>query len=220
MKGIVFLFLALLTVSSGYAFDKSLLAELVAGEIKNSAIDKEVQIGQIKFTGFEPKGNCIPEDLKIREIKRPSSVLFTFYCGKTFYSAIANYEILTKLYVTQRPLKRGDIINEEDIMEIKQPLGRMPSGAVTDKNLIIGRTVKRTLARGLIIKEEHLYQGIPVKKGSRVNLIINTGQITVMAEGILKSDSVIGGAARVKCFPTGKEIEGKLIDRDKVRVLL
>lgn len=221
MKNFIFIILLTITLpSSVFPFDRNLLADLVAEEIKKSAIDREVLIGQIKFIGFEPKGSCISEKLKIREIKRPSSVEFTFYCGNSFYRAIANYEILIPVYVTQRKIRRGDTINEEDIFEIKQPLSRIPSGALTDKNLILGKVVKRTLARGLIIKEEYIYQGIPVKKGSRVSLIINAGGITVMTEGFLKSDAVVGGIARVQCFHTSKEIEGKLIDRDKVRVLL
>jgi|GEM_PF-550151 len=236
MKGIIYLLPVLLIAlffSLSFGFDKSILSELLTEEIKKSTIDKEVQIGQIKFIGlalsaspqenathFEPKGNCIPENLKIREIKRPSSIEFTFYCGRSLYRAIANYEVLIPLYVTQRNLRRGDKINEEDIIEIKHPLSRIPSGALTDKNSIIGKIVKKTVAKGVILKEEHIYQGIPVKKGSRVNLIINAGHIMVITEGILKSDATVGGNVRVQCFHTGKEVEGKLIDKDKVRVSL
>lgn len=213
-------FLIVLFTSTGYAYDNELLSGLLAKEIKKSTINREVQIGQIKFIGFEPQKSCIPDNLKIRQIRRPSSVEFTFNCGSRQYRALASYEILTTVYVTQRPLRRGEAITEEDILEIKQPLSRIPSGAITERSLILGKVVKRTLAKGLILKEDYLYSGIPVKKGSRVNVIINAGQVTIMTEGVLKSDAVVGGNARIQCFQTGKEIVGKLIDKDKVEVSL
>jgi len=217
--------LILLLSASGFAFDKSFLSTLLAEEIKNLAINKEVQIGQIKFIGlalpdshFEPQGNCIPENLKIREIKRPSSVEFTFNCGTRQYRALANYEILTTIYISQRNLQRGETIGQDDILQIKMPASRVPVGALTDKDEVVGKVLKRTIAQGLIIKREHIYPNIPVKRGSRVNITIVSGQVTIMTEGVLKSDAVVGGNARVQCFQTGKEIVGKLIDKDKVVV--
>jgi flagella basal body P-ring formation protein FlgA len=219
------IFLILLLSTSGFAFDKSFLSTLLAEEIKKSAINKEVQIGQIKFIGlalpdshFEPQGNCIPENLKIREIKRPSSVEFTFNCGTRQYRALANYEILTTIYISQRNLQRGETIGQDDILQIKMPTSRVPAGALTDKDEVVGKVLKRTIAQGLIIKREHIYPNIPVKRGSRVNITIVSGQVTIMTEGVLKSDAVVGGNARVQCFQTGKEIVGKLIDKDKVVV--
>jgi len=212
------LFMSIFLLSSSYAFDKTQLTILLANEIKKSSINREVQISQIKFIGFEPQGSCIAENLKIREIKRPSSVEFTFNCGTRNYRAVANYEVLTTLYVTQRPMKRGETFEEKDLLEIKQPINRIPAGAITDKNLIIGKVVKRSLARGLIIKDDHLYEGIPVKRGSKVNVIIDTKTVTIMTEGVLKYDSVVGNNARILCIQTGKEIVGKLIDKDTARV--
>jgi flagella basal body P-ring formation protein FlgA len=217
---LIVFFLTFLFISSSFAFDTAFLANLLSNEIKKSPIATEVQVGQIKFIGYEPHENCNPENLKIREIKRPNAAEFTFKCGNRQYRAIANYEVLTRVYITQIPLKRGEVITEEKIMEIKQPLSRLPVGAITDRNLLIGKVVKRSLTRGLIIKEDYLYSGMPVKKGSKVDVIINTGQVMIMTEGVLKSDAVVGGNARVQCFQTGKEIVGKLVGKDKVRVSL
>ncbi|MCX7724498.1 MAG: flagellar basal body P-ring formation chaperone FlgA [Thermodesulfovibrio sp.] len=203
-----------------FAFDKNLLSNLLANELKKSPIATEVLIGQIKFIGYEPKEKCIPENLKIREIKRPSSVEFTFKCGSSHYRAVSNYEVLTKVYVNQIPLKKGEIITEEKIMEIKYPLSKLPTGTITDKDLILGKVVKKTLVKGLIIKEDYLYSDIPVKKGSIVNVIVDTGQVMIVTEGVLKVDATVGGKVRVQCLATGKEIAGKLIEKDKVRVSL
>lgn len=217
---LIFFSLTFFSISSSFAFDTAFLANLLVDEIKKSPIATEVQIGQIKFIGYEPHENCNPENLKIREIKRPNALEFTFKCGNRQYRAIANYEVLTRVYVNQIPLKKGEVITEEKIMEIKHPLSRLPVGAITDKSLILGKTVKRSLVKGLIIKEDYLYPGIPVKKGSKVEVIINAGQVMIMTEGVLKSDAVVGGNARVQCFQTGKEIVGKLVGKDKVRVSL
>lgn len=206
--------------SNGFAFDMNLLVNLLKEEIKKSSINREVNIGEIKFIGFSPKENCVPEKLKIREIKRPSSVEFTFYCGPRLYRAIGNYEILVTLYTSQRNLKRGEIIREDDVLEIKRPSGKIPAGAITNKDALIGKVVKRTISQGIILKEDHLYSGIPVKRGSMVRVLITSGKVTIMTDGVLKSDSSVGDMAKVQCFQTGKEIVGELIDKDKVRVLI
>ncbi len=203
-----------------YAFDTNLLSAMLKEEMKRITNHNDIQIGQIKFIGFAPTENCNPQKLKITEIKRPSSVEFTFYCGTRQYRAIANYEIMATIYISQRILKRGDSITEADIIEIKKPLSKIPSGAIMDRDEIIGRIVKRTLAQGLIIKNDHLYSGIPVKRGSKVFVMINAGQVSIMTEGVLKSDATVGDLAKVQCLQTGKEIVGKLIEKDKVRVSL
>ncbi|MCS7202870.1 MAG: flagellar basal body P-ring formation chaperone FlgA [Thermodesulfovibrio sp.] len=214
---VVIIILSILPVS--FAFDLTLLTALLEREIKKSPINEEVIIGQIKFIGFQPIG-CIPENLKIREIKRPNSLEFTFKCDKRLYRALANYEILTKVYLTQRVIKKGDTIKEEDLIEIKQPANRTPLGAITDKRLIVGKIAKRSLAQGVIIKQEHLYPNTPVKRGSKVNLVIEIGKVIIMTEGVLKSDSVVGDTALVHCIQTGKDIVGKLVDKNTVRVIL
>jgi flagella basal body P-ring formation protein FlgA len=234
----IFMFLTLISLilllsALGFAFDKSFLSSLLAEEIKKFASNKEVQVGQIKFIGlalpassqenamhFEPKGNCIPENLKIREIKRPNFVEFTFNCGTRQYRALANYEILSTVYISQKKLQRGQTIEQGDILQIKIPASRVPAGAIIDKDEVIGKVIRRTIAQGLIIKGEHIYPNIPVKRGSRVNITIISGQVTIMTEGVLKYDATVGSNVRVVCEQTGKEIAGILVDKDKVRVTL
>jgi len=211
----------ILTVSiatSVFGFDMNALGNLLREEMKKTFGNKDFVIRDIKFIGFAPKEDCIPERIQIRELKRPSSVEFTFYCKNRQYRAIGNYEVFLSLYISQRPLKKGDMIKAEDIAEIKLPVQRIPVTAVTDKEELIGRIIKRTIAQGIIIKEEHLYSGIPVKKGSKVNVLITAGKVTVMTEGVLKSDAIVGEMAKVQCIQTGKEIVGRLIEKDKVRV--
>lgn len=208
-----------IAISISFAFDFNLLSNLIKEEIKKS-IKREIQIGEIRFIGFPPKDSCRPERLKIREIKRPSSVEFTFYCAERQYRAIADYEALTTVYISQRTLKRGETITEEDIIEIKRPLNRIPVGSIMNKEELIGKVIKRTISQGLIIKEDHLYQSIPVKKGSKVQVFVTSGHVTVLTEGVLKYDAVVGQRAKIQCVQTGKEIVGDLVDKDKVRVNL
>lgn len=214
------LILISILVSNLYAFDENLLKVYIKEEMERSFIKKEVIIKDVKFIGFSPTETCTPKGLKIREIKRPSSIEFTFYCGNTQYRAIANYEILLTVYVSQRNLKRGDVITQEDIIEIKKPASRVPSGAILNREELIGRVIKRSICQGLILKEDHIHRGIPVKKGSIVNIFINVGKVTIMTEGVLKSDGTLGEIVKVQCLQTGKEIAGELIDKNKVRVLL
>lgn len=212
--------LIFLISSNLFAFDGNLLTTLLREEIRKSSINREVSIGAIKFIGFSPNGNCIPENLKIREIKRPNSVEFTFYCGTRQYRAVATYEILISLYVSKINLIRGEVIAEEDILEIKKPLDRVPSGAILNKDELIGKVVKRSISRGIILKRDHIYVGVPVKRGSYVQVLITSGTVTIMTDGVLKSDTTVGEMVKVQCFQTGKEIVGELIDKDKVRVVL
>lgn len=220
-NSLMFLMALLLSaVTYAYSFDTNSLKLLLKEEMKKSFISNDVNIGDIKFIGFAPTENCIPDRIKIREIKRPYAVEFTFYCGTRQYRALANYEVLLSVYVPQRNLKRGDTLNEEDFIEIKRPAYKIPAGAITKKDELIGRVLKRTVAQGIILKEEHFYSGFPVKRGSHVQVVITSGQVTILTDGVLKYDSAVGEKAKVQCFQTGKEIVGELVEKDKVRVVL
>lgn len=216
----VILALTLIFSSKVQAFDLDMLKNLLIEEMRKIVPNKEVSISEIKFIGFSPKDNCIPAGVKIREIKRPSSVEFTFYCGNRLYRAVGNYEIMATVFIPQRTLRKGEVVNEEDIIEIKKISTKLPAGAITDKNLLIGKTVRRTIAQGVVIKEDHIYSATPVKRGTHVKVMIISGKVTIMTEGVLKSDATVGDIAKVQCFQTGKEIVGELVEKDSVRVML
>lgn len=217
---LIFIILTVSTPIVANSFEIDTLRLLLEEEMKRSPIGKEVSVGNIRFIGFVPTDRCQAEKLKIREIRRPNIVEFTFQCGGRLYRAQAEYEALVTVFLTQRMIRRGEEIGNEDIVEIKRPIGKVPAGAVFDRNQVIGRVMKRTVAQGVIIKDEHLYRGTPVKRGSLVQIIVNLRGVMIVTEGVLKHDSSVGEIARVQILQTGKEIAGKLIEKDKVRLEL
>jgi flagella basal body P-ring formation protein FlgA len=130
----------------------------------------------------------------------------------------ASYDVMTDVFISARPLARGTVLKEEDFYTIKQKSSKLPIGAVLSKEDIEGKMLKMNVGQGIVIKDAHLASQLSIKRGQKVNLIIEGNGVIINAQGMLKSDSVIGGTAKVQCDASKKEVSGILISPNTVRI--
>jgi flagella basal body P-ring formation protein FlgA len=130
----------------------------------------------------------------------------------------AAYDVFEDVYVTARALTKGDALNQDDYYTVRQKLSKLPTGAITDKHEIEGKILKSSLSDGVILRSNFLISALTVKRGKKVNLIVEGDNVVLSAKGTLRSDTTVGDAANVLCDLTKKEVSGVLISPTLVKV--
>jgi flagella basal body P-ring formation protein FlgA len=130
----------------------------------------------------------------------------------------ASYDMLTDVFVTSRPLTRGDVINHGDYYTVRQKLSRLPAGAITNRKDIEGKILKASLTDGIVLRSNFLRSAMTARRGRKVNLLIEGNSVVISAKGTLRNDATVGETANVLCDITKKEVHGVLVTPTLVKV--
>ncbi len=129
-----------------------------------------------------------------------------------------SYDVMTNAFVASRPLSVGTVLTEGDFYEITQKSAKLPPGAITERKDIEGKILKTNIGQGILFKSGYLSTTATIKRGQKVNLVIEGGNVVISTRGQLRSDAVVGGAARVLCDMSKKEVSGILVAPNTVKV--
>ncbi len=130
----------------------------------------------------------------------------------------ASYNVLVDVFITSRPLVKGTTLSADDFYIVKQKSSRLPAGAVLSMNDLEGKALKTNIGQGVILRSDHLTTQLSIKRGQRVNVVVEGGNVVITTQGSLKNDAVMGGTAKVSCDVSKKEVSGILTSPDTVRV--
>lgn len=130
----------------------------------------------------------------------------------------ASYDVVVDVFVTSRPLAAGTVLTGEDFYTVKQKSSRLPAGAVLDKKNIEGKLLKANVGQGVILRGDYITTQLSVKRGQKVGVVVEGNNVHIATQGVLRNDAVIGGAAKVFCDVSKKEVNGILVSPNTVRV--
>jgi flagella basal body P-ring formation protein FlgA len=122
------------------------------------------------------------------------------------------------IYVLKQNLKRGDVINAGDIIKkeilLNENKGRYP----LDIEEIIGKTVKKDINAGTVVKNDMIEDRYVVKTNEIVSILAQNNRIMVKTKGRAIEKGKIGDVIRVKNVSSNKEILGKVVGSGVVTV--
>ena len=102
-------------------------------------------------------------------------------------------------------LDRGEIIKKEHL-SLKKVNNKVAGGIFYEKNQLTGRTLKRALAVGTIIKARHLSPNWVIEKDQIVTIEHKIGAIIITAQGIAQESGQLGQRIWVNNFNSGKKV--------------
>ncbi|WP_333655368.1 flagellar basal body P-ring formation chaperone FlgA [Dissulfurispira sp.] len=130
----------------------------------------------------------------------------------------ASYDVLVDVFISSRPLTKGTVLTADDFYAVKQKSSKLPVAAVLGRNDIEKKILKNNIGQGVIIRADHLTNQLSIKRGQKVNVVVEGGNVVISTHGVLRHDTVVGGVAKVLCDVSKKEVSGVLISPNTVRV--
>jgi flagella basal body P-ring formation protein FlgA len=149
----------------------------------------------------------------------PLSVLFNV--NEEFVTrvwATVYIEVLTEAVVTKRPLKRHQLITEDDVTLKKVDLSRVRSNVFSSYEEVVGKRTKTAIGVDVLLKTDHIELPPLVKRGDVVVIIAESEGLRVTALGEVRKRGCRGERIRVMNLDSKKGIYARVVDANTVTV--
>jgi flagella basal body P-ring formation protein FlgA len=117
-------------------------------------------------------------------------------------------------------LTRGTAVDEAELELVERNLSSLPYGYYTDPALAVGKLAKRTIAANTVLTPQMLEAPKWVKRGERVNLVAESGAMTVRMVGEALADGAEGDVVRVRADGSKRVVDGIVIRQGVIKVTL
>jgi flagella basal body P-ring formation protein FlgA len=193
---------------------QNLINNLSDATIKDIRVSEDLKLpgGRITYTVKPPRNSDMAG-------KIPFTVNFDVN-GK-FYKrvwATATIEIFTNVVVTKKPLGRHKPITEDDIEIRKMDLAQLPSGVITDPEVILGQRTRRAIGSHTVLRSNLVEFPPLVKRGDVVVILAETGGLKITTLGQVKKKGRFGERIPVMNFDSKKVLYARVLDSNTVKV--
>ena len=122
------------------------------------------------------------------------------------------------IYVLKQNLKKGDFINRGDITRKEISMNDNKGKYPLDIEDVVGKTVKKDLNAGAVIRNDMIEDRYAVKRNEIVNIVVQSNRLSVQTKGRAIEKGKVGDIIRVKNVSSNKEILGKVMGSGVVSV--
>jgi flagellar basal body P-ring formation protein FlgA len=120
--------------------------------------------------------------------------------------------------VLRRAMGPGDIIRKDDIEIVRTREDRIGRDIVTDPAKLIGTTPRQRLRAGEPVRDNDTRPPVLVARNSTVTIVLQTGALTLTAQGKAVEEGARGDTIRVTNLQSKKTIEAVVAGPDFVTV--
>ena len=132
----------------------------------------------------------------------------------------AHITAYTDALIATRGMRRGDQLSASDFTLKRLDLSSLPRNYLDQPEQAKGLILKRTIQRGTVLVSSILEAPKLVRRGQKVSLLAVRNGIQVRSRGQSLSDGVSGQRVQVKNLRSKRIIEGIVIDKGIVEVIL
>lgn len=108
--------------------------------------------------------------------------------------------------VPARRLLPNEIVQEDDLIVIRMPVGRVGAYAVTVPSDVVGKQVRRVLSPGRPIQTQSIIQPLIIERGDQVEIHFSDGLLALAAPGRALNDAHRGQEVRIVNLISNKTI--------------
>lgn len=135
-------------------------------------------------------------------------------------SVFFNIRVYEDVVTSNRKIDRHDILTADDLVIKKVETTKLVNLTFDSVEDLVGKRAIRPIPANTPITAEIVDNPPAIKKGDFIKLLIQTGNLHVVAKGVAKEDGYLGKVIRVKSIDSNKELYGKVEDLSTVKVIL
>lgn len=177
----------------------------------------EVDISDVMLSGKEPADR--PEKILVQKGLPNKTVFILEYKDGTRITAAANVKAYDWAVMTRRALKKGYLLQKEDIYTVLMEISRIPKDAVRVSVQLAGTALGRSVPANAPLVAGMVQESQLVKRGQRVIIVAESQTFSIMAKGELKEAGHVGSDVRVVNLDSKKIIVGRLVNENTVKVV-
>ncbi|GLX89058.1 flagella basal body P-ring formation protein FlgA [Pseudomonas fragi] len=132
----------------------------------------------------------------------------------------AQVKLFREVVTVTHPLKRGMVIDYDDVVLRERDISLINQGYMTAVELAVGQKLLRPMVTDQVLTLTHLEQAAVVRKGDQVVINARSGTLTVRMPGEALSDGGLSEQVRVKNLNSKRVIKARITGPGQVEVAL
>lgn len=127
-------------------------------------------------------------------------------------------DVFDSVLCASRPLKKGEILKEGDVILVNRNLSQLPGSPLTDPKEVLGLMVKHSIPENASLREGMLEKPPALVKGDKVTILVERGALHLRAPGKALERGCPGEVIKVENTMNNKEIYATVMDGSTVKV--
>ncbi len=127
-------------------------------------------------------------------------------------------DVFEAVVCTARNLKKGEIIEEDDLYLARRNISHLSPNILTDMMKAVGLIVKHNLRKDTPLKEWMLERSPVLDRGDMVTILAEKGNLRVTVSGMVLERGYSGELVRVRNAMSKKEVYARVVDNSTVEV--
>lgn len=129
------------------------------------------------------------------------------------------YFVLQEIAVPLRDVSKDEIIKQEDVSYLMVRAGKIKNDTLRDDYKLVGKQAVRTLKAGKPVSEKDVREEVIVRKGQDVLVVYKNKGLQITSKMEALEDGAKGERIKLLNTKSGKEVAGKVVDKNMVEVL-
>jgi flagella basal body P-ring formation protein FlgA len=121
-------------------------------------------------------------------------------------------DIFDPVVCTTRNLKKGEIIEKDDLYLARKNISHLSPRVLTDMGKVMGLMMKHNVREGACLKEWMLERAPIVEKGDMVTILAESDELRLTVPGMVLEKGYLGERVRIQNVMTKKEIYARIIN--------
>ena len=149
---------------------------------------------------------------KAQKINTPKKVY-----KKKKYKIKSQTKKMFQVISLNKTLEKNSVLTINDLETLSlNNLGK--SSFFNDKNMLIGRKIKKNLKMGQILHPRHVFENFEIESGDALSIVSSVGKAYVIVSGEAQNAGNLGDLIRVKNLRSGKIVKGYIKKNKIIRV--
>lgn len=189
---------------------------------------KEVIIETSRF----PKDRVIPEGVEkelhfqVTSLSRnsflgPIQLSVGLYVDKQLYVSIPlslTVRVFKEVVIANRTVSRKEILTRKVLSLKRSDITYLPRNILTDISAVEGKVAERFIPANTVLTGSMIGVPLAVKRGNIVTLLLADDLISIVTKGKAMENGRVGEVIRVKNLDSRKDVYGKVVDSQTIRV--
>ncbi|MDB4239121.1 flagellar basal body P-ring formation chaperone FlgA [Alphaproteobacteria bacterium] len=149
---------------------------------------------------------------KVQKINTPKKVY-----KKKKYKFKSQTKKVFQVISLNKTMEKNSVLTINDLETLSlSNLGK--SSFFNDKNMLIGRKIKKNLKMGQILHPRHVFENFEIESGDALSIVSSVGKAYVIVGGEAQNAGNLGDLIRVKNLRSGKIVKGYIKKNKIIRV--
>lgn len=132
----------------------------------------------------------------------------------------ATVKLFRDVVVVTRPLKRDNVVGENDVALRERDVGTLSQGFLTDLDQAVGMKMVRPTVLDQVLTAQHLEQAEVVRKGDHVVITARSGPLSVRMPGEALAKGGQGEQIRVRNLNSQRVVKARVTGPGQVEVAM